>query len=128
MIEGAPFPVIKGIYDPLSKKSDGTITTQAPIIITGCNLEMLTWENIKLCIIPVINDKILIELNDVHKCSKDKVCATIPQIDAGEYLLALKMKMKSKECFLYTFPISLVVRLGQSGRPDLYPYNRDNDK
>ncbi|MEB3373972.1 hypothetical protein SFC43_14005 [Bacteroides sp. CR5/BHMF/2] len=34
-------PVITGVYDPLSKKYDGTITSQAPIIVSGRHLDML---------------------------------------------------------------------------------------
>ena len=39
MIEGAPFPVIKEIYDPSNERRNGTITPEAPIIITGQNLD-----------------------------------------------------------------------------------------
>lgn len=128
-MEGSSFPVIKEIYDPLSRRHNGIITPQAPIIITGCNLEMLTWESTRLCIIPAINDKILIELGDVHRCSKDKVCATIPKaVDEGEYFLALKISMKDKERFVYIFSVPLIVTLGEYGRADMYPYYSDRDK
>lgn len=128
-MEGSSFPVIKEIYDPLSRKRDGTITPQAPVIITGCNLEMLTWDNTKLCIIPVINDKILIELIDVRKCSKNKVCATIPKaVGEGEYFLALKISMKDKDRFIYIFSLPLIVTLGEYGRADLYPYYPKRNK
>lgn len=30
MIEGAPFPVIKEIYDPSNERRNGTITPEAP--------------------------------------------------------------------------------------------------
>ena len=45
MIEGAPFPVIKEIYDPSNERRNGNITPEAPIVITGHNLDMLTWES-----------------------------------------------------------------------------------
>lgn len=128
LVEGAPFPVIQEVYDPLSRRRNGTITPQAPIIITGCNLEMLTWENTRLCIIPAVNDKILIELNNVHRCSEDKVCAIIPQVDEGEYFLALKILMKDKECFIYIFSEPLIVSLKRYGRVDMYPHYYDGDK
>ena len=35
MIEGAPFPVIKEIYDPSNERRNGNITPEAPIVITG---------------------------------------------------------------------------------------------
>ena len=31
MIEGAPFPVIKEIYDPSNERRNGNITPEAPI-------------------------------------------------------------------------------------------------
>ena len=80
MIEGAPFPAIEKVYDPSSKKCNGRITPQAPIVITGHHLDMLTWDT------------------------------TIPDIDEGEYFLALMILMKDKESFLYIFPISLIVQ------------------
>ena len=43
MIEGAPFPVIKEIYDPSNERRNGNITPEAPIVITGHNLDMFTW-------------------------------------------------------------------------------------
>ena len=48
MIEGAPFPVIKEIYDPSNERRNGNITPEAPIVITGHNLDMLTWESTNL--------------------------------------------------------------------------------
>ena len=45
MIEGAPFPAIEKVYDPSSKKCNGRITPQAPIVITGHHLDMLTWDS-----------------------------------------------------------------------------------
>ena len=42
MIEEAPlFPVIKEIYDPSNERCNGIITPEAPIVITGHNLDML---------------------------------------------------------------------------------------
>ena len=52
MIEGAPFPAIEKVYDPSSKNYNGRITPQAPIVITGHHLDMLTWDsaNYTLCL------------------------------------------------------------------------------
>ena len=52
----------------------------------------------------------LIECGDIHKYSNNKVYTTIPDIDEGEYFLALMILMKDKESFLYIFPISLIVQ------------------
>ena len=60
LIEGSLFPVMKGNCDHLSKMYNCPTASQAPIIITGCNLVMLIWKNTRLCIISIINDMILI--------------------------------------------------------------------
>ena len=105
MIEGAPFPVIKEIYDPSNERRNGTITPEAPIIITGQNLDMLTWESTNLYLVSSVNDRMLIECGDIHKYSDDKIYMTVPDINEGEYFLALMILMKDKESFLYIFPI-----------------------
>lgn len=102
MIEGAPFPVIKEIYDPSNERRNGSITPEAPIVITGHNLDMLTWESTNLYLVSSVNDRMLIECGDIHKYSDDKVYMTVPDINEGEYFLALMILMKDKESF-YTF-------------------------
>lgn len=114
MIEGAPFPVIKEIYDPSNERCNGIITPEASIVITGHNLDMLTWESTNLYLVSSVNDRMLIECGDIHKYSDDKVYMTVPDINEGEYFLALMILMKDKESFLYIFPISLVVQFAQS--------------
>ena len=94
MIEGAPFPAIEKVYDPSSKKCNGRITPQAPIVITGHHLDMLTWDSANLYLVSSVNDRMLIECGDIHKYSDDKVYTTIPDIDEGEYFLALMILMK----------------------------------
>ena len=39
---------------------------------------------------------------------------TVPDINEGEYSLALMILMEDKESFLYIFPIYLVVQFAQS--------------
>ena len=104
MIEGAPFPVIKEIYDPSNERRNGTITPEAPIIITGQNLDMLTWESTNLYLVSSVNDRMLIECGDIHKYSDDKIYMTVPDINEGEYFLALMILMKDKEVFYTSFP------------------------
>ena len=101
MIEGAPFPVIKEIYDPSNERRNGNITPEAPIVITGHNLDMLTWESTNLYLVSSVNDRMLIECGDIHKYSDDKIYMTVPDINEGEYFLALMILMKDKESFLY---------------------------
>lgn len=128
MIEGSPFPTIKEIYDPLSRRRDGTATPQAPIIIIGSHLDMLTKDNIRLCIIPAINEKIIIELRDVYMFSSKKVCAIIPLVDDGEYFFALKIAMEGKERFVYIFPMPLIVNLGSKRRHNISSYCSDKEE
>ena len=128
MIEGSPFPTIKEIYDPLSRRRDGTATPQAPIIIIGSHLDMLTKDNIRLCIIPAINEKIIIELRDVYIFSSKKVCAIIPLVDAGEYFFALKIAMEGKERFVYIFPMPLIINLGSNRRHNISSYCSDKEE
>ena len=71
---------------------------------------MLTWDSANLYLVSSVNDRMLIECGDIHKYSDDKVYTTIPDIDEGEYFLALMILMKDKESFLYIFPISLIVQ------------------
>ena len=104
MIEGAPFPVIKEIYDPSNERRNGNITPEAPIVITGHNLDMLTWESTNLYLVSSVNDRMLIECGDIHKYSDDKIYMTVPDINEGEYFLALMILMKDKESFYTSFP------------------------
>lgn len=127
MIEGAPFPVIEEIYDPLSKRHNA-ITPQAPIIVIGYNLDMLAWENTNLYLISSVNDNKLIKCGEIHKFSNNKVYTIVPEIEDGEYFPALMILMKDKESFLYIFPISLVVGLSKLVRSDRYPYYKNSDK
>lgn len=45
---GVDIPEITGVYDPLSGLRDGTITSQAPIVVSGYNLNRYALENIRL--------------------------------------------------------------------------------
>ena len=102
MIEGAPFPVIKEIYDPSNERRNGNITPEAPIVITGQNLDMLTWESTNLYLVSSVNDRMLIECGDIHKYSDDKIYMTVPDINEGEYFLALMILIK--KVFYTSFP------------------------
>ena len=88
----------------------GGLHHKPPIVITGHHLDMLTWDSANLYLVSSVNDRMLIECGDIHKYSDDKVYTTIPDIDEGEYFLALMILMKDKESFLYIFPISLIVQ------------------
>ena len=120
-IEGSSFLVMGENCDLLCKIHNSPIISHASIIITGCNLVMLTWKNTRLSKISVVNGMILIELGDVRKRVKDIVCETIPwavgtggtmKISMIDYLLSI--------CF-----IPLIFILREYGRTNVYPYNSD---
>ena len=127
MIEGAPFPAIEKVYDPSSKKCNGRITPQAPIVITGHHLDMLTWDSANLYLVSSVNDRMLIECGDIHKYSDDKVYTTIPDIDEGEYFLALMILMKDKESFLYILKCTIYL-IKMSRLTYVYIEARNKDK
>ena len=102
-------PVITGVYDPLSKKNDGTVTSQAPIIVTGRHLELLNVANVRLCLAPAIDYGNVIEVQDVYKFVPNQVVVALPALIPGEYLPAVKILLENREDVLYIFPVSWVV-------------------
>lgn len=102
-------PLITGIYDPLSKRSDGTITSQAPIIVNGRNLKILDLSCIELCLVPCLDNKQIINVSTVYKYSSKQVIASLPVLPPGEYFPAIKIKRKHEETYIYILPVSWVV-------------------
>lgn len=111
-------PEITGIYDPLSKRSDGIITPQAPVVISGTNLDIYKSGHIRLCLVPAVEYIRVIEVGCVYMHSATRIIVAIPRLESGEYFPALRIPDVSGEDFLYVFPVSLIVRL--------YPYERMN--
>lgn len=102
-------PVITGIYDPLSKKCDGTVTSQAPVIVSGRYLDMLGFGKIKLCLVPATDDGRVIEVMQIYKLSHHRVIASLPFLVPGEYFPAVRIAKKGYEDWVYIFPVSWVV-------------------
>lgn len=102
-------PVITGIYDPLSKRYDGIITSQAPVIVSGRHLEQLNSESLILCLAPAIDYDRVIEVPQVYKYAHNQVIASLPFLIPGEYLPAVKFIKKGQEDSVYIFPVSWVV-------------------
>ena len=63
VILGKNVPVIKEIYDPLTGLRDGTITPNAPVVITGENLCLSSLGTIYLGLSPVSDKGTLIHVN-----------------------------------------------------------------
>lgn len=114
-------PVITGVYDPLSQKRDGTITSQAPIIVSGRNLDMMDEGSIRLCLASAVDCDNVIEVPHVYKYTHDQVIVSLPVLKPGEYFPAMKIVKKESEDSVYIFPISWVVVPEGYERRELYP-------
>ena len=114
-------PIINGVYDLLSQKRDGTITSQAPIIVSGRNFYMLEEGNIRLCLAPAVDYDNVIEVHHVYKYTHDQVVVSLPVLKPGEYFPAIKIVQNNAEDSVYIFPVSWVVTPESYERRELYP-------
>lgn len=103
-------PEITGVYDPLTHKRDGTITSQAPIIVSGKHLDMLDLGNIRLCLIPDTDPDMIIEVLHVYKYTANRVIVSLPFLTPGEYFPAVGVTRGGQEDVVYIFPIKWLVR------------------
>ena len=111
-------PEITGIYDPLSRRCDGHVTPQAPVVISGHHLCMRMLDNARFCLVSALEYVRVIELNPVYTYSDTRIIISVPALDAGEYFPAVIIPEPDGDDSLYVFPVSLVV--------DAYPYARMN--
>lgn len=102
-------PVITGIYDPISKRRDGTISSQGLVVISGKNLAMLDLQTIRLYLIPTIDSNHPIEIPHIYYYSQPRVIISLPMLSPGEYFPAVKTLKEGEEESLYVFPVSWVV-------------------
>lgn len=112
-------PQITGIYDPVSGRSDGTITPLAPVVVSGCHLDMMyPLGEITLCLASAIDFIHVIEITCIYKRSDEQIIITLPYLKPGEYFPAVLMrsKDKDKEKSVYILPVSWIVQ----------PYRCDN--
>ena len=100
---GVDIPEITGVYDPLSGLRDGTITSQAPIVVSGYNLNRYALENIRLCLVTQV-----IDIRLVYRYSEGKVVVALPELKPGEYRPAVILKGDEKK--VYVLPMRWVVR------------------
>lgn len=118
-VNSISIPEITAIYDPLSKRSDGTITSQAPVIISGNNLAMHGKKNIRFCLASAVDYIRVIEMRNIYQYSDNKIIVDLPELEAGEYFPAIRMLDADGNDSLYILPVSWVVRS--------YPYDRMNE-
>lgn len=103
-------PEITGVYDPLTRKRDGTITSQAPIIVSGKFLDMLNLNNIKLCLVPAIDPDMIMEVLHVYKYTANQVIVSLPFLMPGEYSPVVRVTREGQEEVMYIFPVTWLVR------------------
>lgn len=107
-------PQITTVYDPLSRRCDGTITPQAPVVVSGCNLKVQGRKNVSFCLIPAVDYIRVIELECIHKYSDTKIIVELPELEAGEYFPAIRISDTDGDESMYILPVSLIV----------HPYDR----
>ena len=106
MIFGRKVPVIKEVYDPLTGLRNGTITPNAPVVITGENLCLSSLGTIYLGLSPVSNKGTLIHVKRVFKYTDTEVLVILPNLEPGEYSPVMMIHTGDKVDFTYTLPVS----------------------
>lgn len=99
-------PIIEGVYDPLTGLRDGTVTPNAPVIITGKNLCSPSIGIINLGISPVSDKGTLIHVKRVFKHTDTEVLVILPELEPGEYSPVVMICTGGRINFTYTFPTS----------------------
>lgn len=72
-------PEKTAVYDLLSRRSDGTITPQAPIVVSGYHLKMQGRKNVRFCLIPTTEYIRVMEVGNIHMYSDTKIIIDIPE-------------------------------------------------
>lgn len=102
-------PVITGIYDPLSRRRNGIIASQAPAVVSGRDLDLSALGSPRLCLVPAVEYVRLIEVPCVYLYSPDRIIVSLPVLSPGEYLPAVRISGKGEEDAVYIFPVTWVV-------------------
>lgn len=118
-------PIITGVYDPLSRKYDGTITSQAPVVVSGRHLDMLNSDHISLCLAPATDSEQVVNVLEVYKLTHSQVIASLPFLIPGEYFPAVKIRKRGQEEYLYIFPVSWIVPPDGGDRRIFYSCSTD---
>lgn len=102
-------PVITGAYDALTKKKDGTITSQGPVIVSGTHFDVLKSGDLRLCLASAVDYDKVIEVPLIYRFRNNQVIVSLPFLLPGEYFPAVKLIRKDEEDCVYIFPVSWVV-------------------
>ena len=103
---GKKIPVINSVYDPLTGMRDGTITSNAPVVITGENLCLSSLGTIYLGLSPVSDKGTLIHVKRVFKYTDTEVLVILPDLEPGDYSPVMMIHTGGKIDFTYTLPVS----------------------
>ena len=103
---GKKVPVISSVYDPLTGMRDGTITANAPVVITGENLCLSSLGTIYLGLSPVSDKGTLIHVKRVFKYTDTEVLVILPDLEPGDYSPVMMVHTGDKVDFTYTLPVS----------------------
>lgn len=114
-------PAITETYDLMSKRNDGTITSQGPVIVSGRNLLIFGQEKVCLCLSAATDCNLRIEIHDVYKYSNVRIIISLPALIPGEYFLSVKTVTKGEEESLYIFPASWIVPYEDCTIQESYP-------
>lgn len=106
MLFGKKVPVISSVYDPLTGMRDGTITANAPVVISGENLCLSSLGTIYLGLSPVSDKGTLIHVKRVFKYTDTEVLVILPDLEPGEYSPVMTIHTGGKVDFTYTLPVS----------------------
>lgn len=112
-IKRIKIPLITGIYDPLSGMRDGTVTSQAPIVVNGINLNVFDLSSVRLCLVSALNADLVTDVRDVYRYSSGLVIVSLPVLSPGEYFPAMKIMKENEETSIYIFPVSWIVVSGR---------------
>lgn len=103
-------PEITGVYDLLTRKCNGIITSQAPIIISGRHLDILTPGNISLCLVRATEPDRVVEVPYLYKYTANQVIASLPFLMPGKYSPVVRVTREGQEEVMYIFPVTWLVR------------------
>lgn len=103
-------PQITKVYDTLSKSKDGTVSPQAPVIVSGYNLKLKASVNSRFCLTQVIDFIRVIEFPFVYKHSNEQAILHLPCLEPGEYFPSIVIQESDGKNSIYILPDSWVVR------------------
>lgn len=97
-------PAITGVYDPVTHRRDGIVTSRAPIVVTGSNL-LYSPRHYRLCLVDAADKSRVIDVPMVYKYLPTQLIVLLPPLDPGEYHPALKLTEEGENAPAHAFSI-----------------------